>query len=480
MTLDGLFYTFNGWGEYVLVEKTDDANFGIQGRLTPIAANATATAITAIAVKDGSNTISAYLGALEGVIFFANGQMVSNIPVGSYYQTGDGKAFIFAYATKYTIVLSSGLNIDVTGEVSMLNAVIILPASFSGKTKGLLGTWDNNQANDLTPKVGSALPVSATQQEIYYQFGSTYATTAGTTLFSYPDGLSWTDFNTHASFTPAFTTPQFASEGLKSQAMSACATASSIDACLYDVAQTGDLRSAQVSVKSGSVFQTFAAVSVQPPTFTSPPTTMEVSYKQAVSITYTVTDPQGQAITLTATTKPTGTTVTGKTVAFTVTSAMYVAKAVTPVTVIATNTAGSFSDPVVTTFTIKYSTCDNVAQVVEEASLDLAAYCLTDNTCGTACSDVMTRLVALTCVNDIETQAGTLFTNARTHCCAVNPAISCTGSSNAGGLGQGAIIGIAVGASVGGILIIGLIVFLVVRSMRAEKGFDKKKEMEMK
>jgi hypothetical protein len=366
---------------------------------------------------------------LEGVIFFANGKQVSDIPVGGNYQTDDGKVFIFAYDTKYTMVFANGVNIDVNGEVAMLNAVIILPASFSGKTRGLLGTWDNDQTNDLKTRAGTVISSTADQQTIYSNFGQTYAVTALTSLFTYPDGQSFSDYN-KPNFVPAFVTPTFASETLKSQAMSACATAKSIDACLYDVATTGDLRTAQVAVKSGSVFQNFAAVSNQPPAFTNPPTNMDVRYNQQVVITYVVTDPEGQAITLNAISKPDGGVISGKTFTFTVTSTMYLTKTISQLSVVASDSGGSLSSPAVTNFTLAYSTCDNTANVVTEASLELSAYCLTDTSCGTPCLDVMTRLIALTCIGDIESQLGDLYTNARKHCCAVpNTGITCADNS---------------------------------------------------
>lgn len=63
-TLDGLSYTFNGWGEYVLLEvtnrTTNEVVFTLQGR-TDLAANENdaainATLFSAFAAKDNKNS----------------------------------------------------------------------------------------------------------------------------------------------------------------------------------------------------------------------------------------------------------------------------------------------------------------------------------------------------------------------------------------------------------------------------------------
>ena len=58
-TLDGLGYTFNGWGEYtVLLANTSSANFVVQGR-TKVVENSTATQFSAFAFgsKDSSGVV---------------------------------------------------------------------------------------------------------------------------------------------------------------------------------------------------------------------------------------------------------------------------------------------------------------------------------------------------------------------------------------------------------------------------------------
>jgi hypothetical protein len=59
-TFDGTFYTFNGFGEYILLQVSNIVEF--QGRMTPIVDNqgsrTKATALTALVVRAaGSDTV---------------------------------------------------------------------------------------------------------------------------------------------------------------------------------------------------------------------------------------------------------------------------------------------------------------------------------------------------------------------------------------------------------------------------------------
>ncbi len=54
-TLDGVGYTFNGWGEYNLFEiRTSEARFLLQGRTIPVT-NSNATQLVAFAMESNLN-----------------------------------------------------------------------------------------------------------------------------------------------------------------------------------------------------------------------------------------------------------------------------------------------------------------------------------------------------------------------------------------------------------------------------------------
>ena len=54
-TLDGRRYTFNGWGEYVML-RTNIGDFEFQGR-TQLAANSNATIFSAFVIREGNDTV---------------------------------------------------------------------------------------------------------------------------------------------------------------------------------------------------------------------------------------------------------------------------------------------------------------------------------------------------------------------------------------------------------------------------------------
>ncbi len=54
--LDGAKFTFNGWGEYILLElETDDTTFWVQARMQPIT-NSSATELAAFAFAMSTDT----------------------------------------------------------------------------------------------------------------------------------------------------------------------------------------------------------------------------------------------------------------------------------------------------------------------------------------------------------------------------------------------------------------------------------------
>lgn len=478
VTLDGKFWTFNGLGEYVLIERTD-TDFVLQGRLTRAAslnANAAnATVLSGFAVRDAGNVVSGYLGELEGLILFVGGQQVPELAVGTSFQSPNGEVLIFAQADKHVVTLPSGASLEVSAQVSMISLVTLLPASFKTKTRGLLGTWNQNKNDDFTPRTGPVVP-STSSQETLFAFGNGYRATSLTSLFTYPDGEDFTTYN-DPTFTPTFVTPAFPSEQARAVAMAACAQAPDVDACLYDVAQTGDIRTATVALKAGAVFQTFASAANTPPVISGAGATVNVRLGQSVSVVLSVTDAENQDVSLNVVTGPEGGSLSGLSYTFTVTNAMFIGKSVVPYKVVAVDEGGSISEPATTNFSVVYSNCENgQTSVVTEASLDLAAYCLASG-CSEACAAIVSHVATLdaACKKEVITQLGEAFTAARDKCCSEIQTISCADEAK-GGLSTNAIIGIAVGASVGGLLLIGLVVFFVLKG----KGGKKDEESEMK
>lgn len=175
VTLDGYQYTFNGKGEFILVE-TLDQSFILQGRMTqPLEmSNGTAvqgTSFSALAMKQGNNP-RVQLEVADGEFFvlvdgeeldFAGlkEQRVGNVTI---VNQGNGT---------FTVRFTSGMSVQASQLNGILtNILVTVPEHFS--TKGLLGQFNGDPADDLLPQNSTLpLPMNSTMETIHYQFGIT-------------------------------------------------------------------------------------------------------------------------------------------------------------------------------------------------------------------------------------------------------------------------------------------------------------------
>jgi len=115
-----------------------------------------------------------------------------------------------------------------------------------------------------------------------------------------------------------------------------------------------------------------------------------------------------------------------------------------------------------------------------EATLELGAYCPSGSTsCSSECQALVDRLSGLSCIGDISASLGTSYSSAETLCCggASNPCPTSAPTVHSG-LSQDAVIGIAVGASLGGVLAFVLVVVSVFCCLK--KRANKEKDIELK
>ncbi|XP_018417073.1 PREDICTED: mucin-4 [Nanorana parkeri] len=172
-TLDGFSYTFNGLGDFTLVHASDgDITFTLQGR-TEQTGTAQATNFKAFAVKYSSSTadvtVEWYLGSDNSTYTLVNGQNVS------FSYSGDIDADInnsnvgvfFLKNDSITATFEGVLSVSVSQYFGMLTAVSSLPSQFINKTKGLLGTWNNDQSDDFMRPNGTTIPSNSSEADKY-------------------------------------------------------------------------------------------------------------------------------------------------------------------------------------------------------------------------------------------------------------------------------------------------------------------------
>ena len=178
VTLDGLGYTFNGKGEYVLIETNDtDTSFTLQGRMTEVTTAAgmplPATVLSALVAKQtDSDTVQFEISRL-GIDVLVNGELVE-LSVGSEILAWN--AVIMRYEElEYGVHFSCGVKIEMKRQMDYLSAVIVsLPESYMNHTVGLLGYFNGNETDDLLPPLNfglDPLPPDSNLFEIHENFG---------------------------------------------------------------------------------------------------------------------------------------------------------------------------------------------------------------------------------------------------------------------------------------------------------------------
>ena len=176
VTLDGYKYTFNGKGEFILVE-TADKEVTIQARMVEAQTqNLTISSGTVfaafVAKQSDSDTVQFELDQ-QGLVALVNGETVDfemllsqrfvNVTVSD---KGNG-----TLSAEFT----SGTSIQVTEKNGIISDVLItIPNEYFNRTRGLLGKFNQDSLDDLHPANSSMpLPLNSSLEMIHYQFGLT-------------------------------------------------------------------------------------------------------------------------------------------------------------------------------------------------------------------------------------------------------------------------------------------------------------------
>ncbi|XP_392408.3 protein mesh isoform X2 [Apis mellifera] len=174
-TFDGLEYTFNGKGEFVLVRVNDlKDKLDIQGRFEQLPNNihgeVKATQLTSIAARgNNSATIEVRLRPKHAqwryrLNVFANKQPVFFDRPAIKFQHFTG---VVVYTPTYIlnqsqviIMFDTGAGVEVIENEGYMSARVYLPWTYLNKTKGLFGKWNFDIADDLITPDGQQVAAS--------------------------------------------------------------------------------------------------------------------------------------------------------------------------------------------------------------------------------------------------------------------------------------------------------------------------------
>ena len=173
-------YTFNGFGEFVLIETTDDS-FTLQGRMTLAQDEEgnfiSATAFSAIVAREmDSDTVQLQL--LDSEIIddeidaLVNGELIDFEGLPNQHFNG---VTLDKTDNSISIVFSSGVYLEARVENGIISVLSIsLPLSYKSQTSGLMGNYNENTSHDLLPR-DKTIPISTSSstEDIHNLFGLT-------------------------------------------------------------------------------------------------------------------------------------------------------------------------------------------------------------------------------------------------------------------------------------------------------------------
>jgi hypothetical protein len=242
-TLDGVFYRFNGNGEYTFME-IDSIKFTSQIRMTPyVNSNGLKrklSVITALAIKnDKMDSVQIELNQKnEKLDVLVNGKDFN------YYddvQTVNIRVFsdniILEYFNGITFAIKANKNYNA------LLVVVTVSNEYKGKTRGLLGNMDDNTENEFTTPRGVIMNLNSVDDKSLYSFGEQWKTTSVSSIFTYKTP------QTHSSFIDSTFVPKFVVDGISFEDQSLVAPAIAfcnekqmeMSRCLFDISVTGEV-----------------------------------------------------------------------------------------------------------------------------------------------------------------------------------------------------------------------------------------------
>ncbi|CAH1277638.1 MUC4 [Branchiostoma lanceolatum] len=299
-TLDGLQYTFNALGEFVLLDM-DDGEYQVQGRTCLAKGSSQATVFCSIAAAQRNHTgIQVNLKGDSEVEVYVNSSLV-NLALfkDEDFELEVDQSALVTQPTNNSILLVffSGITVKVKANKAMLFIEFSAPMEYLNKTQGLLGRWDGDTSNDFEFFNGTLLPANSTERQIF-EMGSSWQVTDSEgpkkSVFHYNVGESPGNF-TSASFVPKFTDEvTFSSPELERQAREVCRNDT---ACLFDVAEADDIEVGRVEVEDDQNFEDeVAAQNTFPPELTGPEA-VYANLGEVVEIQINASDPAGLDVT---------------------------------------------------------------------------------------------------------------------------------------------------------------------------------------
>lgn len=241
-TFDAAFYDLQSAGEFTLTASLDDGML-VQVRQQPMGKSTSFGVNTAAAASVAGDRVGFHLGpkALEVRV---NGKTVTPAAGNTPLPKGGTLArFGAAENPGYAVTWPDGSTLFVTRtSKEALKVDMAVAAGRKGRLNGLLGDNDGNPANDLDAGGGRIVPSSA-YEDLHGVFADHWRVKPEKSLFDYAPGESTATFTKRGfptTRTDLATLPGRAEAEAHCKAAGVTAPGPQFDACVLDVAATGD------------------------------------------------------------------------------------------------------------------------------------------------------------------------------------------------------------------------------------------------
>ncbi len=232
ITLDGLFYDFQATGDFILL-KSLDGSLEIQDRMVPVIEGLSRN--EAFAARIGPDRVGFYPDLNPPLAI--NGQLApagfNRLPGGGLiYRSNDSNGYpqfrvVWPTEEQAVIRLTRYPTID-----------IYAPPDQQGNYQGLLGNFNSNVDDDLTTRQGQIMTTPLTIQQLYQEFGQSWAVSDNESLFEEVSPLA-------PSFPTQVVSVSMLEDDDRQAAQASCEAAGITDpilleACILDVGATGE------------------------------------------------------------------------------------------------------------------------------------------------------------------------------------------------------------------------------------------------
>uniref|UniRef100_A0A8C8UDM4 Mucin-4 n=1 Tax=Peromyscus maniculatus bairdii TaxID=230844 RepID=A0A8C8UDM4_PERMB len=201
-TLDNASYTFNGLGDFLLVQARDaNSSFLLEGR-TAQTGSAKATNFIAFAAQYNTSSLASpvtvqwFLEPNDTIRVLYNNRTVAfdtNHTEEVFNTTG---VLMTQNGSQVSASFDGTVTISVIALSNILHASSSLPEGYRHHTKGLLGVWNDNPEDDFRMPNGSTIPSKSSEETIFH-YGMTWQINGTGLLGMRTDPLP-------SNFTPVF------------------------------------------------------------------------------------------------------------------------------------------------------------------------------------------------------------------------------------------------------------------------------------